>query len=454
MDTTELNYEEYDRLLHTLISMSHLLVNAWDDYSTTEMTLDIKSLNIKASRLFYMADADWSLQQQDMVHLRKQKNEELMVQMEFLINERITPLMKHVVKQIRETQGLQGKKTVSFPHGLTEIMPRLIEVMMHENMEANKWNEVLGSTLEIDKLLRKKLKIVTFPGMDFRQRFWMLYEYYVLMCYLLYHFHRVCALSKSEITGVDAGLKLQQIIQLYVDSQDGSKELMRYWNVLLFNNDGQPLEEDALRKARKDLLQKVPVHLQLCFIQHINNLDDLAEALQEQDLQAKDYLDFVAVLAKWQMITRQIEQLLHPEQAIPVLYNKVFHTLLHNKAVDMMNLRNRIERMLPLIKHKNDWFCVWSVLNHFNLLKTKNFEAFAQQMMHPDWFGGMEGVLQFTGDTLREYTGYFTEVHYTVWNTKQYLLYKAAHGKKKWADSLCDKFLRLCLELEEILQGE
>lgn len=63
-------------------------------------------------------------------------------------------------------------------------------------------------------------------------------------------------------------------------------------------------------------------------------------------------------------------------------------------------------------------------------------------------------ALQFTGDTLREYTGYFTEVHYTVWSTKQYLLYKAAHGKKKWADSLCDKFLRLCLELEEILQGE
>lgn len=106
------------------------------------------------------------------------------------------------------------------------------------------------------------------------------------------------------------------------------------------------------------------------------------------------------------------------------------------------------------VKRKNHWFCVWSVLRFRNLLATEKFEAFAQQMMRPEWFGNEPGVARFSGDTLSEYSGYFTDCLYTRWNEKDYRLYLATHQKHKWSDSLCERFTRLCLEMDEAFRTD
>lgn len=316
----EFNYDYYDRQLGTLINMSHLLVNAWDDYGTTEMTLDIKSLNFKASRLCYMTDTDWSLQQQDIVHLRRKQNEEWLEQLEVLVKECICPLLQRIVQQIRSTSQMEGKKWPTFPSNLSEVMPRLSEMLMQEGLQPDRWNEILTATQQLETQMKKTVKIVSFPGMDYRQRFWLFYEYFALMCYLLYHFQRVNKLCHDLVPQENAGLRLQQFIQSYTDSAAGNQELKRFYGTLKFNNDGQSLTLEQLKTARKKLLEEVPVGLQLCFMNHIENLDELAAELLHVEATPQDYIQLVSVLAKWQMLTQQIDALMHPQKAKSVIY--------------------------------------------------------------------------------------------------------------------------------------
>ena len=155
------------------------------------------------------------------------------------------------------------------------------------------------------------------------------------------------------------------------------------------------------------------------------------------------------VLAKWQLLMEEMDKLAHRTIEEKDLPNEVFHTMLHDRRVNMKELRQCIARMLPLVKRKNHWFCVWSVLNYHNLIKNTNAEAFARQMLMPEWFGTTKGVLQFTGDTLREYTGFFTGTTFRAWNKDNFLIYKKLHNKSKWSETLCDRFQRLCEEMNE-----
>ena len=82
---------------------------------------------------------------------------------------------------------------------------------------------------------------------------------------------------------------------------------------------------------------------------------------------------------------------------------------------DLDQLRERISRMAQLVVQKNQWFCVWCILKHHNLLANLHFEPFATQMMQPDWFGGAN-VPQFRGDNISDYLDYFGETDYRLWD--------------------------------------
>ena len=71
-------------------------------------------------------------------------------------------------------------------------------------------------------------------------------------------------------------------------------------------------------------------------------------------------------------------------------------------------------KMVNLITRKNQWFCVWSVLKHLNLIKHEStFATFAHQMMSIEWFGTIDPRLRFTADNLSDYSRYFNEYDYT-----------------------------------------
>lgn len=71
-------------------------------------------------------------------------------------------------------------------------------------------------------------------------------------------------------------------------------------------------------------------------------------------------------------------------------------------------------------------------------------------MMSPEWFGGISADKHFSGDTLREYVGYFTNMDYGAWDNAAYLQYRSNYNKTKWGDKLCDTMLRKCYEMEEV----
>ena len=85
------SYEVFDRQLSNFLQMSEVLVDGWEDYDSQEMSYDIKSLYIKASRLCYMADQDLALQHADVTQERREKNEQFHNQMEELI-----PLLQRI----------------------------------------------------------------------------------------------------------------------------------------------------------------------------------------------------------------------------------------------------------------------------------------------------------------------------------------------------------------------
>lgn len=154
------------------------------------------------------------------------------------------------------------------------------------------------------------------------------------------------------------------------------------------------------------------------------------------------------MLVKWQRLEEEMHLLEHPESATPELHNEVFPLVLSGRRVDLADLRQRISRMQSLVRQKNHWFCVWSVLRYEGYLKDSSYGAFTRQMMHSDWFGKTRGVLPFTADTLNEYSGYFSDRVFTQWNESDYRLYREKYNKTKWGDTLCDRFTRLCYEMQ------
>ena len=69
------------------------------------------------------------------------------------------------------------------------------------------------------------------------------------------------------------------------------------------------------------------------------------------------------------------------------------------------------------------------------------------------WFGDVEDYKRFSGDTLREYKRYFSDYDYTQWDNDDFLEQKQLFGMTKWSNSLCQKFQKLCQEMEQAIVG-
>lgn len=84
------------------------------------------------------------------------------------------------------------------------------------------------------------------------------------------------------------------------------------------------------------------------------------------------------------------------------------------------------------------------------LQDNQNFEAFATQMMTPEWFGGIDDYLHFSGDNLRDYRRYFSEIDYPQWEEKKFKEIKDLYNMTKWSDKLLSKFQHLCITMNGV----
>lgn len=444
----DFSYDVFDRQLQNLIAVTEALASGWDDVMTLEMTLDLKSLCLKASRLCAMSDVDYALQQRDLAHLRAQRNREWESAFNGLMQGMVGPLVGRVIEDVRRTHRLEGRRSPMFPGQMNAVMPLLSGLLAEDESEAGGWSELVQSVAKIEAVFRKHQKPTKFPGVDYRERFWMLYELYALLCYLMLHFRKCVHLCGEAVSNENAGARLREIITMYAQSKEGSAELDRFWMALKFDHQGD-LSPDMLQEEKTMLRREVPQELQMCFMQHARDLDALASDLISVSVSGEDYLALIDVLAKWQLLDRELQLMLHPDEAEPEIFNEIFVKVWNGRRVDLKELRTRIARMVNLVTRKNHWFCLWSVLWYRGYLTEKNYGAFSRQMMHDDWFGKQKGALRFTPDTLSDYSGYFSERHFPVWKTQDYLFYRDTHNKTKWSDSLCSNFQELCFRMNE-----
>lgn len=446
----QFQYEVFDRQLLTMQKMCEVLYGGWEDYGTQEMTFDIRSLCAKVMRLCSMCDEDYAVQQNDLLHQRRSDNERYLQMVRMLVEQKLTPILLYVIHKHEQGQEIKGHKMQPLPSAVTPMMESIRVFFEGSKNGIDSLTELLASTKVLDKEIEKKGGLTKFPGVKPYERIWNLLQLYTMMCYLIVHFERVCALT-AEQGDEDAQEMLERSVKQYLDSTEGREAVEHYFDTLKYENNNEPLSAEQLRQARKELDKHVPYSFHHTYINCINDRKALAESIRTQELSAEDFCAVLHVLACSDRLSYMIHRLEEPESEVQHIYNEVFVLEKEGRPIDLRALRTRMLPMVDMVDKKNHWFCVWCVMRHHGLLNSNipNFEAFARQMMHKDWFGDYHDGLHIEGDNLREYSGYFTMSDYTLWVEKSYRLYCAKQSKNKWGKSLCMKFQRLCYEMDE-----
>ena len=332
--------------------------------------------------------------------------------------------------------------------GMTKLLPMFEEV----NQEKPMFNDITVAVAQMEELLKRNIKPTKFDGMVPEEKLWHLMQLFVRTSYLLFHFQRVEQHCGIELTDEEAGRILEATLQRYADSPEGSEELDTYFATLKYDNDCTELSIDQLCEARRQLRNDVPKSLRLIFLNHCNHLNAMAQALIARGTidTTDDYNALISAETKWQIIEQTIYSIEHPETMATPIHNTVFRKALNGRPIDMLRLKECIAKMAQRITRKNHWFALWCVLRHHNLIADESHEHFAQQMMSAEWFGDISADKRFSGDTLREYVGYFTLIDYAAWNNEAFLQFRSNYHKTKWGDKLCDTLLRKCFEMEQL----
>lgn len=445
--TKEISYEIFDVQLGAFLSMCEILVDTWESNSSLEHSLDLKSLTLKGEKLCAMADADWAQQQCDITFSRRQSNEEYLFGIVDFLKNRFLQFLLEEINNLNAQNAIENNQWRERMPSTVQLFQILSKEFAAEEQGAEVAEKFSMYLVAIEQAAKNSSTGVQYPDLLPMQRLWLMMKLATYLIYLSLHFNRAKLLCEKEMPEEEAGVNMQRYIHWYETSEQGSEELQRYKEALEFDNGG-PLTIAELKEARKELRKIVPDVFQRIFMHHINSIEDLGKAWSGIDASKEEHLMLVEALAKWQLLTKEIAALQHPELIEPELCNTVFNTMLHERRINMLELRERIERMLQYVNKKSQWICVWCVLNYNNMLKNKSLSAFAQQMMHEDWFGASEH-LSFNVDNINEYSGYFTNTLFPLWNKDSYM----AERKERWSENLYSRFLEICHKMNEAFRG-
>lgn len=449
------DYKTYDRQLTNLLKMSEVMLDGWEDYQVMELNCDLRSLRTKAARLCAMADMDAALQLDDLMHSRAQHNEHYLELFRAMVHERLKPHISHVVDSLRQGTMVIRVKGEMMTTEMSQLLPQLVALLPPDECQRDEWDKLTVSVSELETEFMKKCTPAKFPGMQIPERMMYLLQYFVLMCYLLFLFQRMEARTHEDITEEEAARRLLQFIQQYGESEAGAQSMRLYQKSLRYENGERPLTAQQMRQKQCSLHLLVPESLRLCFMDHIHDLPALASTLVQSDAKEEDALALVDAVSKWQWLNEEIYAIEHPAPTQPKIFNRVICTQLHDRPVDLVRLRDHLkEHVIPLIKKKNHWFALWCVLRHRSLLQSKNDAAFAEQMMHPDWFAYTPSYLHFNDATLRTYNGYLSTIDYCRWDEEEFMLQASRLGKqKKWNLKLFRSLHSLCEDIDEEMEG-
>ena len=451
MDTaTVFDYQTYDRQMASFINMSYVLIEEWDDYTMQEMSYDLRSLCIKGSRLCGMTDYDLALQQEDLTDSRQVMNQDYYIEFNSLIKS-LTDLLHRTVNRVRAYKEIKKPDASVYQQNLTTLMPKLGKwITLDEQQEVSLMSFVSEIPQIVDEI-EKQVSELCFPGEPWESCFMNLFRFYVLVCYLFFHFQRLVQINDAVMSREEAGSLLTNQVQMQAESEEGQEALRKYTAQLKYENDFEMPGEKELKMARRKLAKEVLPVLQTCFMEHVEDMNDLAmDIIKIKPAPTnEEYKSFLNTIIKYQWLSERIYEYAHPEEMKSSLYNKVFYTSVNGKPVDFKRLRKKIEKMIKHLHRKNGWFCIYSVLKFHNYIKDPVATHFAEQMQDDDWFPELKDYLRFSGETLTEYNGYLNDVPFTVWNQQDYDSYRLRHNKTKWAPGLWEKFKDLCYQLND-----
>lgn len=450
--TFQLDYEVYDRQLVVFCNTAEALVHGWHEYSATELSMDLQSLCVKGARLCFMADQDAIWQQEDLTHSRRALNKQWCEALRLLLTDQLAPMIDEVIRNFQQGVPFSGVTLPCYKGEFADILPHLQASICEDGTLGETDCQLLMKNASImQEYINKTDKKARQKGETPVRRFWSLAQVYALACYLYYHFQKLTANQQLAVDESEAGRLLVRAIQNYTGSQTGQHALKTFQARLFFENDGRQPSQEQLNEAGKSLVSEIPKDLQYCYMAFRNEPAKMAAEILSIHPTQEELRGLLEAVAKWQWLQEMIYQLDHPGKALSP-GSSIFNVKLNGRAVDMQKLREAIARMARKVTYKNQWFCVWCVLKHRNLLADYHFQAFADQMMHPDWLGN-EHVPHFSGENISDYSEYLGQTDFTLWTLKAFRDYRVLHGKpeKKWSDTLFNTFLHLCYEMDECL---
>ena len=447
------SYEVFDRQLQNFCMMTEVMINGWNDYSTQEMVFDINSLYIKASRLCYMADQDLALQHADVTQQRKKENQYFHNLMEELVIRKLSQFVFLVINEFKEGKQLEGHDSPMFTSEISIIFPRLFDLFAMEGMSPEKMQELNQLIQCVETFLSSEVQLTQYPEVEFGEKLWNFLRLYAMSCYLLLHFRRVCHVTSKPLASDVVSRLTEMNVQKYMSEAESKHQIDLYLARLQYENDGKPLDEAQWLKARRELKSLVPEKLELAFLSYADNAGKVGAEIANIDFTPEEFMMLIDALAKYQVITHKLFELNHPEEQEHTLPNEAFNLVVKGRAVDLQELKKSIGKMAALVQKKNQWFCVWSVLKHLNLIREDcGFATFAHQMMSNEWFG-QSGFVEFSADNLSDYSRYFNEYDFTEWDEEMFLEKKQLYGMTKWSPKLCQNFSSLCRKMMKSIWG-
>lgn len=307
-DEIEFSYEVFDRQLDNFCRMLSILVDAWEDYSPQELTFDIRSLCTKATRLCYMAEKDMVLQHNDIAKQRKEQNETHEVSISIIVMQKFTPLMAHIMEDMKKGKQIEGKRMKVAPLDMTRILPKLNEFF--ETDELGKGSTIdVNEVTKLQKELLRQVKPTHIPGVKPVERLWNLFQLYSMACYLMLHFRQLSHFTNLAMSEEQTTRLFEMSLQEYQEEPKGISDIDRYFTTLEYDNNGKQLSVSQLLEVRKTLKDEVPENLRLDFMKYIRDTQLLGAQLAHVNFTAQEYLKLVSATVKWHIIEQEIYDL-------------------------------------------------------------------------------------------------------------------------------------------------
>ena len=117
------------------------------------------------------------LQHNDIAKQRKEQNETHEVSISIIVMQKFTPLMAHIMEDMKKGKQIEGKRMKVAPLDMTRILPKLNEFF--ETDELGKGSTIdVNEVTKLQKELLRQVKPTHIPGVKPVERLWNLFQLY------------------------------------------------------------------------------------------------------------------------------------------------------------------------------------------------------------------------------------------------------------------------------------